>query len=211
MIWAQLTPSLPGQRLSACTCKGEDHPGPDHTYGRGAPEIDIIEAQTDLSLPRGQVSQSAQIAPFDADYYPFNSTDDIIVYDTSIVKPNSYLGGVYQQAVSNLAYVQTANYQLTSKGFASYGEFWGLGCQGKREKGGKGERGKGGKGAAGMRWDRSVKAKQWSRRGDRRYGTDMWETGIMRNRHSQDQPLTRRLRVLREPQRPVQWLHQLAV
>ncbi|KAI9631792.1 beta-glucan synthesis-associated [Dioszegia hungarica] len=117
---------LPGQRLSACTCKGEDHPGPDHTYGRGAPEIDIIEAQTDLSLPRGQVSQSAQIAPFDADYYPFNSTDDIIVYDTSIVKPNSYLGGVYQQAVSNLAYVQTANYQLTSKGFASYGfEYYG--------------------------------------------------------------------------------------
>jgi hypothetical protein len=35
--------SLPGQRLSACTCKGEDHPGPDVSYGRGTPEIDIIE------------------------------------------------------------------------------------------------------------------------------------------------------------------------
>ncbi|EJD55714.1 SKN1-domain-containing protein, partial [Auricularia subglabra TFB-10046 SS5] len=38
---------LPGQRLSACTCKGEDHPGPwlekEGRYrGRGAPEIDII-------------------------------------------------------------------------------------------------------------------------------------------------------------------------
>lgn len=34
---------LPGQRLSACTCAGEDHPGPDHTYGRASPEIDAIE------------------------------------------------------------------------------------------------------------------------------------------------------------------------
>jgi hypothetical protein len=40
---------LPGQRLSRCTCDGEDHPGPklsDGTYrGRAAPEIDVIEAQ----------------------------------------------------------------------------------------------------------------------------------------------------------------------
>lgn len=113
--------SLPGQRLSACTCKGEDHPGPAVTYGRGAPEIDVIEAQTDLSIPRGQVSQSAQIAPFDADYWPFNSTNDIIVYDSALVKANSYRGGVYQQAVSQLAYVSTPNYQLTSKQFAVYG------------------------------------------------------------------------------------------
>lgn len=35
--------SLPGQRVSACTCKGEDHPGPVVTKGRGAPEIDAIE------------------------------------------------------------------------------------------------------------------------------------------------------------------------
>jgi hypothetical protein len=92
------------------------------SYGRGAPEIDIIEAQTDLSIPRGQVSQSAQIAPFDADYYPFNTTNDIIVYDQALVKPNSYKGGVYQQAVSQLAYVSTSNYQLTSKQFGVYGE-----------------------------------------------------------------------------------------
>ncbi|KAG9122163.1 hypothetical protein FRC07_001588 [Ceratobasidium sp. 392] len=40
---------LPGQRLSACTCKGEPHPGPtrpDGTFvGRAAPEIDMFEAQ----------------------------------------------------------------------------------------------------------------------------------------------------------------------
>ena len=40
--------SLPGQRLSACTCAGEDHPGPDVTVGRGVPEIDIIEVGLSL-------------------------------------------------------------------------------------------------------------------------------------------------------------------
>src|SRR5882724_7993120 len=42
----------PGQKLSACTCPGMDHPGPDVSRGRGAPEIDIIEAQVDTI--RGQ-------------------------------------------------------------------------------------------------------------------------------------------------------------
>lgn len=40
---------LPGQRLSRCTCDGENHPGPKHSdgtfVGRAAPEIDIFEAQ----------------------------------------------------------------------------------------------------------------------------------------------------------------------
>jgi beta-glucan synthesis-associated protein KRE6 len=77
---------LPGQRLSRCTCPGESHPGPIHsdgTYvGRGAPEIDVFEAQVRLIsvsavvvvLPSdmrvkitgrpltGQVSQSGQWA-----------------------------------------------------------------------------------------------------------------------------------------------------
>lgn len=34
--------SLPGQRMSKCTCSG-DHAGPNRQTGRGAPEIDIIE------------------------------------------------------------------------------------------------------------------------------------------------------------------------
>jgi hypothetical protein len=56
----------PGQRLSACTCKGEDHPGPNVRTGRGAPEIDIIEAQISSvgGKLQGEVSQSAQIAPY---------------------------------------------------------------------------------------------------------------------------------------------------
>ena len=54
-------------RLSACTCPGGDHPGPSVNVGRGAPEIDIFEAQVSYSAPRGgrvgTVSQSAQVAP----------------------------------------------------------------------------------------------------------------------------------------------------
>ena len=39
---------LPGQKLSRCTCPGEDHPGPFRNgefVGRSAPEIDVFEAQ----------------------------------------------------------------------------------------------------------------------------------------------------------------------
>jgi beta-glucanase (GH16 family) len=57
---------LPGQRLSACTCPGESHPGPQRQdgsfVGRSSPEIDLFEAL--ISGKRGQVSQSAQWAPF---------------------------------------------------------------------------------------------------------------------------------------------------
>ena len=45
---------LPGQRLSRCTCPGENHPGPTHSdgtfVGRSAPEIDVFEAQVRLAL-----------------------------------------------------------------------------------------------------------------------------------------------------------------
>lgn len=55
---------LPGQRLSRCTCDGEDHPGPKHSdgsyVGRSAPEIDVFEAQ--IENDAGAVSQSAQWA-----------------------------------------------------------------------------------------------------------------------------------------------------
>jgi hypothetical protein len=60
---------LAGQRLSRCTCEGEDHPGPKRRdgeegvwVGRGAPEIDVFEAQAGDNPPRGQVSLSAQWA-----------------------------------------------------------------------------------------------------------------------------------------------------
>lgn len=56
---------LPGQRLSACTCSGENHPGPvnqDGTFvGRAAPEIDVFEAQVSTPDLIGHVSQSVRI------------------------------------------------------------------------------------------------------------------------------------------------------
>lgn len=63
---------LPGQRLSACTCPGEDHPGPQFANGsfggRMAPEIDLFEAQ--LNGQGMTVSQSCQFAPYNAYYKP---------------------------------------------------------------------------------------------------------------------------------------------
>ncbi len=68
---------LSGQRLSACTCPNSDHPGPflssGQYRGRGAPEIDVFEAEIDKLAGVGQVvSQSAQFAPFTADYVYLN-------------------------------------------------------------------------------------------------------------------------------------------
>jgi beta-glucan synthesis-associated protein KRE6 len=68
--WFIMQSLLPGQRLSACTCPGESHPGPqrqDGSYvGRSSPEIDLFEAL--VSGNRGQVSQSAQWAPFNVSF-----------------------------------------------------------------------------------------------------------------------------------------------
>ncbi|GFZ52315.1 Beta-glucan synthesis-associated protein KRE6, partial [Saitozyma sp. JCM 24511] len=112
---------LPGQRMSACTCKGEDHAGPDVSYGRGVPEIDVLEAGTDLSVPVGQMSQSAQVAPFDAEYQIVNSSNAVVLYNTTKTKFNSYKGGQYQQAISAFTNVDSSVYQLTSGAFAVYG------------------------------------------------------------------------------------------
>lgn len=57
---------LPGQRLSACTCAGEEHPGPQNRngsfVGRAAPEIDVLEAQVSVAERIGHVSQSVTIS-----------------------------------------------------------------------------------------------------------------------------------------------------
>lgn len=62
---------LPGMKLPACTCRGEDHPTPGKS--RSAPEIDALEATVaaigpDHSNMVGSVSQSVQMAPFDIWY-----------------------------------------------------------------------------------------------------------------------------------------------
>jgi len=94
---------LTGQKLSACTCPGEDHPGPNVTTGRGAPEIDVFEAEHNKQGNGGVVSQSAQFAPFSHDYVYLNDTpQEWNVYNTSISRPNNYKGSALQQAVSGI-------------------------------------------------------------------------------------------------------------
>ncbi|KAF2744401.1 glycoside hydrolase family 16 protein [Sporormia fimetaria CBS 119925] len=86
---------LPGQKLPSCTCPGEDHPTPG--TGRGAPEIDIIEAGASYGgLPI--CTQSYQVAPFDIWWRP--NSEFTAFPDHSISYPNGYCGGPFQQAVS---------------------------------------------------------------------------------------------------------------
>ncbi|KAL8283741.1 hypothetical protein RQP46_005536 [Phenoliferia psychrophenolica] len=113
----------PGQRLSACTCSGGDHPGPNTRTGRGSPEIDIIEAQV-AYIKRaytGSVSQSAQFAPYDASYEFNNATPATTVYDSDNTYINTYKGGVYQQAVSAVTLTDQTSYELSGKKFSTYG------------------------------------------------------------------------------------------
>lgn len=115
--------SLPGQRLSACTCPGSDHPGPTVSTGRAAPEIDIFETQVDVSVFRGEVSQSIQAAPFNYHYRPTsNTTPAMVIYDTEHTKLNTYFGGPYQQAISAVSYIDNQNYD--GMGYQTYGFEW---------------------------------------------------------------------------------------
>jgi len=115
----------PGQRLSSCTCSGEDHPGPNTNFGRGGPEIDIIEAQISwnetLGGLLGSVSQSGQIAPYNTAWQFLNNTPNVIVYDNNRTLLNDYKGGVYQQALSGVTYTPPNNYAQEGGAFATYG------------------------------------------------------------------------------------------
>ena len=113
---------LPGQRLSACTCPGSDHPGPSVKNGRGVPEIDIFETQIDVSNFTGEVSQSAQVAPYNFHYEFDNTSDATTIYDGSISHLNSYKGGVFQQAVSTVTEIDSTNYN--NNAYGTYGFEW---------------------------------------------------------------------------------------
>lgn len=86
----------------SCTCPGEDHPGPSPKKGRGAPEIDVFEAERNKTgAPGGIVSQSAQFAPFTRDYLFDNSTSDkYTIYNHDITVPNNYRGSAVCVTVS---------------------------------------------------------------------------------------------------------------
>ncbi|THG94110.1 hypothetical protein EW026_g7294 [Hermanssonia centrifuga] len=119
---------LPGQRVSACTCPGEDHPGPSVSQGRGAPEIDILEVERNKTAgSNGQVvSQSAQFAPFTHDYLYGNSTQDqFLIHSPDITAPNSYRGSAVQQAISCLTDLPDNMFQGSGQVFTTLGfEYW---------------------------------------------------------------------------------------
>ncbi|KAI0291588.1 glycoside hydrolase family 16 protein [Russula brevipes] len=121
---------LPGQRLSACTCPGESHPGPvrsDGSYvGRSAPEIDLFEAL--VFNDRGQVSQSAQWAPFNAQYSWQNTSSNVYIADPTVTTLNSYIGGAFQQTTSGLAFTNSDCYELGKQCFSVYGYEYAPGC-----------------------------------------------------------------------------------
>uniref|UniRef100_A0A8H8CQ65 Tr-type G domain-containing protein n=1 Tax=Psilocybe cubensis TaxID=181762 RepID=A0A8H8CQ65_PSICU len=107
---------LPGQRLSRCTCSGESHPGPKHSdgtfVGRSAPEIDIFEAQVTADTLVGQVSQSAQWAPFDAGYLWNNSPANMVITNPNITQLNTFIGSATQQATSLTTNTNSSCYEL---------------------------------------------------------------------------------------------------
>lgn len=105
--------NLPGMRLPACTCDGEDHPSPGKS--RSAPEIDAIEASVNTNTPLGSfgsASQSFQVAPFDRYWRPDTNFQEI--YDHEVTTLNAYQGGVFQQALSGLTNLNNEWYNGTA-------------------------------------------------------------------------------------------------
>ncbi|ODQ80537.1 glycoside hydrolase family 16 protein [Babjeviella inositovora NRRL Y-12698] len=89
---------LPGQKLASCVCPQEDHPN--HGIGRGAPEIDLLEANKIRGNKLFSVSQTLQVAPFDIWYLP--DYDFIEMYNPNLTSMNNYVGTPYQEAISIL-------------------------------------------------------------------------------------------------------------
>jgi len=85
---------LPGQRLSMCTCVGEDHPN--LGVGRGAPEIDIIEGLYEHGHVVGV--QTVQVAPFDEWWRPDYDYVDISNKNLTYIRED--VGTVYQESIS---------------------------------------------------------------------------------------------------------------
>ncbi|WFC97770.1 hypothetical protein MYAM1_000489 [Malassezia yamatoensis] len=111
---------LPGQKLSACTCQGEDHPGPwlkdENRYrGRAAPEIDVFEAQPTTNGGM-QVSQSCQMAPYNWMYdIDTGATQNTYSFYDNPDGINIYTGEITQQSLSGVNKASQYAVQLTAK------------------------------------------------------------------------------------------------
>lgn len=114
---------LSGMRSPACTCPGEDHPGPSVNIARSSPELDILEAQIQnhQGVSHGYASQSYQVAPFDLSYEWVNTSDAVKIWDSDVTQVNSYKGNVYQEAVSSLTRIPDSGYVDSSNQYLTYG------------------------------------------------------------------------------------------
>jgi hypothetical protein len=76
-----------------------------------------------VSVFQGEVSQSYQVAPFNYKYEFVNTTPATTIHTPDKTKINTYKGGVFQQAVSAITYIDDNNYD--NQGYATYGyEYW---------------------------------------------------------------------------------------
>ncbi|KAH7101375.1 beta-glucan synthesis-associated [Auriculariales sp. MPI-PUGE-AT-0066] len=120
---------LPGQKLSACTCPGEDHPGPmvnGKFRGRGAPEIDVFEAQRCKRRgdnARGCVSQSAQFAPFTSLYNHVYDEPAFTIHTPERTEANYFRGSATQQSVSCIVNVSDTTYHESDGMGSAFGDF----------------------------------------------------------------------------------------
>lgn len=129
----------PGQRINRCMCGSANIHNPFPGKGRGAPEIDILEASgaDDKVGSMGSVSQSAQFAPFDYKWQ-FNASEILISNKKSGIIGNNgktflntFKGNEYQQAVSCLTQIDTSVYE--GQAYQTYGlEYVPSGTAGKQ-------------------------------------------------------------------------------
>ncbi|KPV74637.1 glycoside hydrolase family 16 protein [Rhodotorula graminis WP1] len=115
---------LPGQRMSACTCEGEDHPGPSVNVGRGAPEIDVTGASQSRSTRArraivAHLFPSSQFAPMDAGYAWKNETPHFTIYNDTRSVQNLFTGAVYQESASIISLTDTTSYE--GRGYSTFG------------------------------------------------------------------------------------------
>ncbi|KAK9893265.1 glycoside hydrolase family 16 protein [Cystobasidium minutum MCA 4210] len=112
-----------GQKLSACTCPDEDHPGPSPNVGRGAPELDVFEAEVNETHKIGQISQSFQISPHDPErQWKKTAPGYSIPSDKYKGFLNEWDGDDYIQCISTLSQTDQTCYELKNKtAFQTYG------------------------------------------------------------------------------------------
>ncbi|UZJ56521.1 hypothetical protein CBS101457_005841 [Exobasidium rhododendri] len=117
----------PGQRLSACTCPHEDHPGPidskGNYVGRSAPEIDLFEAQIDDKIG-GSLSMSGQFMPANSGYWLNNATGNEIELNTVNGKKaemNIYRGNILQQSASGIVVNKQDAYENAGDVYSVWG------------------------------------------------------------------------------------------